>query len=68
MISDRVLRGKAQSKGYWYAASRQGGPAHIITNEYLSLCGAYFDTRIYVRATNLCGHCRKKALKEFEFD
>lgn len=65
MKDDRNLRRKIQARGWWFAAARPDGPAHIVKDHYESLCGSGFDSHLYVQAKNLCGHCRKKARKIF---
>ena len=63
-MDDRELRSIIQKWRWWYAASRDDGPAHII--EYgveRALCGVDHDSTAYVRATKLCGNCRRIALK-----
>jgi len=65
-MTDRELRGKLQSMGYWFAASRCGGPTHIVKHHEGSLCGVDYNTRLLFKAKNLCKRCRRAALKLIE--
>lgn len=61
LMDDKTIRREAQKRKWWYAASRNNGPAHIIKENRLALCGTNYNTRSRIEAKKLCGNCRKIA-------
>jgi len=65
-MDDKTIRRKAQERGWWYAAARMDGPAHIMNGTY-SLCGADGYSRFPVKANRLCLKCKAAAEKYFKW-
>lgn len=64
-MSDKDIRRILQKRGYFFANSTEHGPAHISEGSHTyGICGAMIDTHLPRRATNMCKHCRKIAVKQ----
>lgn len=65
-LSDKDVRRFVQARRWFFASSRNDGPAHIASETHISLCGSPIDTRAQRSAKKMCQHCKRKMIGVIE--